>query len=229
MVIVVLTKLTDEQLTKLSKLSGELPKWAIKPNKDPRKSGMSVITPQYVIDVLNDIFGVGNWTVEHEVVETTEKFVVVKGWLALNTADKEKTFTTPMTYGGNDNFDLGDRYKGAVTDLMTKSAQFLGIAHAVFIGEYNGGNYSKLDEATDLAVKTFAGSKVVKQAELTDEQKSILRYYVGQWNSNSAVMEALCLKHSLPLPKTSDDAGYKAWVGNYRKLLFDLYETVKEH
>lgn len=38
-------------------------------------------------------------------------------------------------YGGNDNADLGDAYKGATTDALTKIASWLGIGQEVFKGE----------------------------------------------------------------------------------------------
>ena len=117
--------LTPEQITLLKK---PLPKEAISPH--PTKSYLSTIKAIYVVERLNEVFGTGAWTIRGEkIVEATEKMVVI-----------ESKFEAPeygiilWAFGGNDNPDRGDAYKGAVTDALTKIGSFLGIGMDVFKG-----------------------------------------------------------------------------------------------
>lgn len=116
------------------KLREPLPKEAV--SKHPTKTFLSSIKAIYVTERLNDVFGVGSWTTKVDYVATqttTDKMgdmVVVK-----------TTFEIPAygiyyeCYGGNDNKDLGDAYKGATTDALTKVGSFLEIGIDVFKGK----------------------------------------------------------------------------------------------
>lgn len=114
----------------------DLPKEAVK--KHPTKTYLSSIKAVYVTERFTDVFGVGKWTthVEKEHLDLTTGMVVVK-----------VTFQVPELkiyyecYGGNDNgginsknFDLGDAYKGATTDALTKIGSYLGVGIKVFKG-----------------------------------------------------------------------------------------------
>jgi hypothetical protein len=89
----------------LGKLKAPLATEAVSPNPD--KPGLSVIKVIYVVERLNDVFGLNRWRVVNQVVESG-RMVVVKA-----------TVTIPEygilieQYGGNDNPDRGDAYKGA--------------------------------------------------------------------------------------------------------------------
>lgn len=127
-------EITNEMYEALKKpLSSD----AIKPH--PTKSYLSSIKAIYVTERLNEVFGCGAWQLKTEAVSanTETGFVVVK-----------TTLTIPEygvyyeSYGGNDNggqnskqFDLGDAYKGATTDGITKIGSYLGIAIDVFKGK----------------------------------------------------------------------------------------------
>ena len=76
---------------------------------------------------MNLAFGIGGWTFGTEVIETNEKFVVVKGTLEVSDHNIKLE-----NYGGNDNPDRGDAYKGASTDALTKCASYLGIGAEVW-------------------------------------------------------------------------------------------------
>lgn len=116
-----------------------LPSEAI--SRHPTKTFLSSIKAIYVTERLNDVFGIGGWKtkVEHIVSEMAQKankngvhpvMVVVK-----------LTFEIPEygiyyeSYGGNDNEDLGDAFKGATTDAITKVGSFLEIGIDVFKGK----------------------------------------------------------------------------------------------
>jgi len=103
----------------------------------PTKTFLSSIKAIYVTERLNDVFGVGSWQIKVNHVTTTDKSMVVV----------KVEFSIPEygiyfeCYGGNDNggensrnFDLGDAYKGATTDALTKIGSYLEIGIDVFKG-----------------------------------------------------------------------------------------------
>ena len=120
---------TDKQMEAIAR---PLPAKAVSPH--PTKKFLSSIKSIYVTERLNEVFGVGKWKVETEVVDKEGKMVVVK-----------LKFSIPEygiyyeCFGGNDNSDLGDAYKGATTDAITKVASWLGIGSEVFKGKAKTG------------------------------------------------------------------------------------------
>jgi hypothetical protein len=122
------------------KLSKALPAKAIA--KHPTKTYLSTIKAIYIIERLNDVFGIGGWDFEHEVVGIydnnqggkTKPYVVVRGRIYV----REFDLYTPIQYGGHDIDDKGtepaDGFKSAVTDAITKCASFLEIGIQVFKG-----------------------------------------------------------------------------------------------
>lgn len=113
---------------KLSQLVRPLPSEAVSPH--PTKAYLSSIKSIYITERLNEVFGVGAWRVEVNKVDQVNKMVVVKVHLTIPTYGIDYE-----CYGGNDNADLGDAYKGATTDALTKIASWLGIGQEVFKGE----------------------------------------------------------------------------------------------
>lgn len=118
------------------KLRAPLPAEAVK--QHPTKTFLSSIKAIYVTERLNDVFGVGAWKTKLDHVTTSDKSMVVI----------KVTFEIPEydiyfeCYGGNDNggensknFDLGDAYKGATTDALTKIGSYLEIGIDVFKGK----------------------------------------------------------------------------------------------
>lgn len=115
-------------------LSRALPAEAIKPHLT--KNYLSTINAIYVSERLNEVFGVGEWQTKVEYVnEKANKttMVVVK-----------LTFDIPAygihyeCFGGNDNADFGDAYKGATTDALTKIGSWLGIGAHVWKNDPTG-------------------------------------------------------------------------------------------
>lgn len=109
-------------------LTRPLPAEAVTPH--PTKTYLSSIKSIYVTERLNEVFGVGAWRVETNKVDQSNKMVVVKVHLTIPAYGIDYE-----CYGGNDNADLGDAYKGATTDALTKIASWLGIGQEVFKGE----------------------------------------------------------------------------------------------
>lgn len=149
-----LLTLSGDQLAQLAR---RLPDEAVTPH--PTKKFLSSIKSIYVTERLNEVFGVGRWRIETEIVERVDRMVVVK-----------LKFTIPdygiyyECYGGNDNPDLGDAYKGATTDAITKVASWLGIGADVFKGKYTNGVAPK---STQSAPATKA-PKSTQSAPATD-------------------------------------------------------------
>jgi len=120
--------MTQEQLQ--ARLSEPLPPEAIKPH--PSKSYLSTINSIYVTERLNQVFGVGRWGTTSEVIEQGEKMIVLRVHLWANSPVDGQDMIKLEAYGGNDNVDRGDAYKGAMTDALTKIGSFLGIGADVW-------------------------------------------------------------------------------------------------
>jgi hypothetical protein len=114
-----------------AKLKEPLPREAVSPN--PQKPGLSVIKVIYVVERLNEVFGLNGWHVDNEVVETG-RMVVVRATLSI-----PRYAIAIEQFGGNDNSDRGDAYKGACTDALSKCASYLGIGMDVYKGLYDPG------------------------------------------------------------------------------------------
>lgn len=110
----------------MERLKAPLPAEAVSPNPD--RPGLSVIKVIYVVERLNDVFGLNGWRVTNQVVEHG-KMVVVKATLTIPAYG-----ITVEQYGGNDNPDRGDAYKGACTDALSKCASYVGIGMDVYKG-----------------------------------------------------------------------------------------------
>jgi hypothetical protein len=124
-----------DQETLRKELSAPLPAEAVKPH--PTKTYLSSIKAIYVTERLNTVFGIGKWTLKVDKIERAEGgTVVVKATLEI-----PEYSIYLESYGGNDNggensknFDLGDAYKGATTDAITKICSYLEIGIDVFKG-----------------------------------------------------------------------------------------------
>jgi hypothetical protein len=124
-------KLPQEKKELLQK---RLPDEAV--SQHPTKKYLSTIKAIYVVERFNEVFGVGGWSIKYEVITTkdgddeTPKQVVVRGVFTVRDYDM-----LPIEqFGGNDNKDLGDAYKGACTDALTKIGSYLGVGMDVFKG-----------------------------------------------------------------------------------------------
>lgn len=161
-------KLTKEQEELLNQ---PLPKEALKPH--PTRKYLSVINAIFVTERLNKVFGVGAWQVRTEFVAIQGKMVVTK-----TIFDVPEYGIHYECYGGNDNADLGDAYKGSTTDAITKIGSYLGIGAHVWkndpyptvapskseLRNYIA-NCDTLDDIRDLAANW--GKAIKADAELT--------------------------------------------------------------
>lgn len=118
----------DLLLEKVQALQLPLPPEALKPH--PTKKYLTTINVGYVVERMNDVFGIGGWYQECTVIESTGSMIVMHSVLHVPEYN-----ITIHTYGGNDNVDRGDAYKGAQTDALTKACSYLGIGLHVWKNE----------------------------------------------------------------------------------------------
>jgi hypothetical protein len=144
-----LLKINDEIR---KKLNTPFPKEAVKPHDN--KPYLTTIKAIYITERLNDVFGIGRWTLKHEVVERTTDYVVVSGQIILT----DYEVVTPIQYGGHKTTgkgtEIADGYKSAVTDCISKCASYLEIGIDVFKGQPNK---PKVDDSfiTKAQIKTL--------------------------------------------------------------------------
>ena len=117
-------------------LRAPLPREASK--QHPTKAYLSTIKAIYVVERLNDVFGLGGWRVTNEVIENDpeKKMIIVKSTFHA----PEYGIIIPDIFGGNDNDDRGDAYKGACTDALTKIGSYLYVGMDIFKGINDGRN-----------------------------------------------------------------------------------------
>jgi hypothetical protein len=146
---------------------------AIQPH--PSKPYLSTIKTIYQLERLNQVFGLGGWTYAVEVVEP-EQMVVVK--VTLEVAEYGIVLTQ---FGGSDNEDRGDAYKGAVTDALSKLCGYLGIGMDVYKGngptKQNGGRRATERQAAREAQQRVAEEKI---ARLQQSSASFARVVTGE-------------------------------------------------
>lgn len=117
-----------------AKLNAALPAEAIK--QHPTKSYLSTINAIYVSERLNEVFGVGEWQTKAEYInEKSNKTTMVVVKLTLDIPAYGIHYEC---YGGNDNADYGDAFKGATTDALTKIGSWMGIGAHVWKNDPTG-------------------------------------------------------------------------------------------
>lgn len=128
-------RITEEMYLELTR---PLPAEAI--TQHPTKTYLSSIKGIYITERLNRVFGTGAWTTKVEkIAEYVGKenkngdaplMVVIK-----TTLEIPEYGVYYESYGGNDNADEGDAYKGATTDAISKIGSYLGIGIDVYKGK----------------------------------------------------------------------------------------------
>lgn len=123
-------------------LKKPLPAEAI--GKHPKIEGLSSIKAAFVLERLNEAFGVGGWDDRATIVDRSTRTEVwgagspKEKMVTLHVATVQLFFSVEKyglhkeNFGGSDNIDLGDALKGARTDALTKIASELGIGLDVY-------------------------------------------------------------------------------------------------
>jgi hypothetical protein len=175
-----------------------LPKEAIKAH--PSKAYLSSINPMYVIERLNDVFGENGWEATYRIVETGP-MVVAECILQCFPPDQSKPITR-QTFGGNDNKDLGDAFKGACTDALTKAASQIGIGAEVYKGIYDG-KTPLVDKKAEKSFKKEFSKQTEEQArKITPAEKKVFWAAVKKGGKTNDQVSAYF--KSLKISKTED-------------------------
>lgn len=124
------------------KLSAPFPEEAISADKSRGPNNVfTSVKAQYVIERLNESFGPENWTFQGSHV-SGEQGVLFNGVLTFTIGDKTQTRQAVgyCAWAMSDKADakmknIGDVYKSAQTDALSKAASQLGVANDVFKGK----------------------------------------------------------------------------------------------
>lgn len=150
-------KTVTEEQKKL--LDEPLPAEAITPH--PKLKNMSSIKAIYVTERLNTVFGVGAWKIKTDVVseknytQTTKNGPKSKTMVVCKTTLEIPEFGIYYEcFGGNDNDDYGDAFKGATTDAITKIGSYLGIGADVWKNNPNTSADQEEKQFADAVQKT---------------------------------------------------------------------------
>lgn len=98
-----------------------------------RGFALTSIGAQYIVERMNDVFGIFGWTQEGE-FERTDKGVVWVGVLKVRQPDGAWHNLPAVGYDDVRHENWGDAYKGALTAALSKAASRLGIGNEVFKG-----------------------------------------------------------------------------------------------
>ena len=179
-------------------LNRPMPKQALR--ELPHKKGMTAITPIYVTERLNEAFGLGGWQFEPEIISDSEKMVIIKGVLTVPTMN-----IRIVQFGGNDNRDRGDAYKGASTDALGKCASYLGIGAHVWRDE----------EPSETETANTETENVDKLVELLEKNEKDVNHYLisHEWIKDDQTFRELPAKRQQDIIAKPSD--FMAAVARY--------------
>lgn len=138
----------------LADFEAELEKYRVPPDDamKPTQLGsrkFTSITPQWRVDVLNQVFGPygSGWSIDvgepdWRVQETQCVFVRVRINYEVLIGGEEVKGTTGWHTGGTPINRLDEAIKQAETDALGKAASYLGIGAAIYRGEFDGDKYT---------------------------------------------------------------------------------------
>lgn len=171
---------TQSQLSKdqIALIKKPLPKEAVM--QHPTKQNLSTIKAIYVTERLNDVFGIGSWTITTNIVgdvmektrttssgrERTEYTAILKTVLQI---PQYGIYYESIASSVND--DPGDACKGATTDAITKICSYIGIGIDVFKGQHD----TALQNYENSAVTNHIDivKKLDTKEDITDYAKSL--------------------------------------------------------
>lgn len=143
-----------------------------------RGFALTSIKAQYVVERLNDVLGVEGWSVEGEFEETSEGVLFI-GELSVRVEigdTTERIKRSGVGYATIKKGHVGDAYKGAMTDLISKTSSHLGVGNEVFKGNVDvkslgAGDY-KAKESTSTLPKGNNTWRSAKSTPSTDKTES---------------------------------------------------------
>lgn len=165
------------------------------------KTYLTSIKAAYVIERLNDVFGIGRWDVITKVVSEENGYVLMQGEFVSYDYD----VIVPKYYGGHKTEGKGveraDGYKSAVTDCISKTASILEIGIDVFKGEIGGDGISKKEKA--IKANMISDADLVRIGEILKAE--------GATNPEESAL--ILEKYGVPKNKTKDIRKFTAKEG----------------
>ena len=167
-------KLTEEQV---KQLKADFPADAISPC--PKKPFLSTIKAYAIVCRLNEVFGVGSWSLKSDYIQTEKKTQLTKEGkertmyeiLAKSTLDIPEYNIHLEQLGGGEDEVLGDAGKSAITDALNKCASYLYIGYSVFNGDVK-------PQQQQTTKSTYLDFKMITNAQTIDELTNIYNKYV---------------------------------------------------
>lgn len=114
------------------KLTAEFPQEAYSADITRKDKILTSLKAQYITERLNEVLGIGNWKLDGD-WDITDDGVLFVGELSYTVDDK--TYTTGKVPGYSDSDNLGDAFKGARTDCLSKAASYLGVGNEMYKGK----------------------------------------------------------------------------------------------
>ena len=132
---------------------------------------LTTIKSMYVVERLNDVFGIGRWVHHHTIVSLTKTEVVAKGRLEILDYD----VVIPEQYGGAKivTGDIASAMKGSVTNSLSKCASYLEIGIDVFKGQVSAGQLqtAKAKAVIDKNTQNEADKMIVEIKKLLNKKQ----------------------------------------------------------
>lgn len=133
---------------------------------------LTSLKAQYVVERLNEVFGLGMWKLTGEWREVDDG-VMFFGELQASYQDGENLVTIatgPVPgFGGVDHANSGDAYKSARTDCLSKSASLLGVGNEMYKGNVEPRLSDAQKQALDRREERVQETKVEETEEETQE------------------------------------------------------------
>jgi hypothetical protein len=118
---------------------------------------LTSIKAQYVRERLNEVFGFMNWTFDGEYKEVETDGVLFFGTLTVKYGDEMNSINA-VGYAPKKK-NVGDMYKSANTDCLSKAASNLGVGNSVYKGLVSAESVKKANQTTKLPQKRSSFNK----------------------------------------------------------------------
>lgn len=115
-----------------TKLTAEFPPEALSVD-DSRGFALTSVRAQWIVERLNEVLGVDGWQFTGKYEPQSDGGVLYFGQLTI-VGDEGKWHTVEGVGFAASKKNLGDTYKGARTDALSKAASLIGVANSVFKG-----------------------------------------------------------------------------------------------
>ena len=153
------TKITNEMRIALR---ADFPEEAY--SQHPTKKFLTTLKAMYVTERLNDVFGIGRWTIETEIIERPVNYILLQG--EFKSLDYE--VIVPKQFGGHEtsgtNTEIADGFKSALTDCQSKIASYFEIGIDMFKGKIKGnGQTAPKNKPETIKPKTLTQPEVEKK------------------------------------------------------------------